>query len=266
MDSLRIHVNKVMSKITPSGKERLPQFIRENYKIEELRHAVAILEQDFPEQYADICKVLTSFRLKKANVKADGKNKSPVATDLDGAFAKLGWKEISFDTAVVVDKVPRESPTHGVDCYKRTENGGIGIEIEWNNKDPFYDRDLNNFRLLFDLRVISVGVIVTRADELQDIFNHLDKGSSYGNSTTHLSKLIPRMAGGGGGGCPLLVFAITENLYDDKDDLAAVAKKRAAKVAKKKSIEDERAAMVLRAAQRIRKRQSRDLERATQNN
>gem|GEM_PF-3417229 len=31
---------------------------------------------------------------------------------------------------------------------------------EWNKKDPFFDRDLNNFRLLFDLRAVSVGIIV----------------------------------------------------------------------------------------------------------
>jgi hypothetical protein len=49
------------------------------------------------------------------------------------------------------------------DCFE----GHVGLEIEWNNKDPFYDRDLNNFRLLFDLRVIEVGVIVTRASNLQ---------------------------------------------------------------------------------------------------
>jgi len=82
-----------------------------------------------------------------------------------------------------------ETPTHKVDCFKNR----VALEIEWNNKDPFYDRDLNNFRLLFDLRAISVGVIITRCSELQTIFNRLGKGSSYGNSTTHLAKLLPRI-------------------------------------------------------------------------
>ena len=102
-----------------------------------------------------------------------------------------------------------ESPTHSVDCFK----GRVGVEVEWNNKDPFYDRDLNNFRLLFDLRVIDVGVIITRASELQTIFEALGKGASYGASTTHHSKLWPRLEGGGGGGCPVLTFAITSALY-----------------------------------------------------
>ena len=96
-----------------------------------------------------------------------------------------------------------------MDCFKNK----VGLEVEWNNKDPFFDRDLNNFRLLFDLRALSVGVIVTRSDELQNIFNDLGRGSSYGMSTTHMSKLLPRIEGGGGGGCPILVFGITAKLY-----------------------------------------------------
>jgi hypothetical protein len=80
-------------------------------------------------------------------------------------------------------------------------------------QDPFYDRDLNNFRLLFELRAVSAGVIITRCDELQEIFDGLNRGKSYGSSTTHMQKLLPRIQGGGGGGCPLLVFGISKKLY-----------------------------------------------------
>ena len=73
--------------------------------------------------------------------------------------------------------------------------------------------EANNFRLLFDLRAIEVGVIITRSSELQDIFNKLGKGPSYGNSTTQMDKLLPRIEGGGSGGCPILVFGITKKLY-----------------------------------------------------
>ena len=92
-------------------------------------------------------------------------------------------------------------------------NMRYAVEIEWNNKDPFFDRDLNNFRLLFDLRAVSVGIVITRCDELQNIFKELGRGASYGASTTHISKLIPRIEGGGGGGCPILVLGIKNRLY-----------------------------------------------------
>jgi hypothetical protein len=96
------------------------------------------------------------------------------------------------------------------------------LEVEWNNKDPFFDRDLNNFRLLFDLRVIDVGLIITRCSDLQAIFNRLGKGKSYGNSTTHMQKLLPRIEGGGGGGCPILIFGISSKLYMEDIEPSAV--------------------------------------------
>ncbi len=102
-----------------------------------------------------------------------------------------------------------DSPTHKIDCNKDR----VALEVEWNNKDPFYDRDLNNFRLLLDLRAISVGIVITRCDELQDLFYTLGKGSSYGASTTHIGKLLPRIDGGGGGGCPILAVGIRRGLY-----------------------------------------------------
>jgi hypothetical protein len=72
--------------------------------------------------------------------------------------------------------------------------------------------------LLFDLRALDVGIIITRSDELQEVFNQIGRGSSYGNSTTHMSKLLPRIEGGGGAGCPLLVFGITRALLVEDDE------------------------------------------------
>ncbi len=189
--------------------DAIPAFLRANYEIREWRHAVAILEADFPTEWHDILAVLEHFRLLRSEIVRPGGRKSNVSTRIDSALTARGWVEKCFATKIVIDTVELESPTHKVDCFK----GGIGLEIEWNNKDPFYDRDLNNFRLLFDLRALHVGVIVTRADELQSIFDQLGRGDSYGASTTHMSKLIPRLEGGSGGGCPVLVFGITKNLY-----------------------------------------------------
>jgi hypothetical protein len=189
--------------------DNLPEFIITNFEVHEWRHASAILEKDFPSEWNDIISVLSRFRLKKSDILTPGGGKSPIAQGIDTLFFNLGWKEKSFDTKVVVDENEMISPTHKVDFYKNL----VAIETEWNNKDPFYDRDLNNFRLLFDLRAISVGVIITRCDELQAIFDHLGKGKSYGPSTTHMSRLLPRLEGGGGGGCPVLVFGIRHNLY-----------------------------------------------------
>lgn len=187
----------------------VPDFVRQHYEVHEWKHACAILRQDFYSEWNDIISVLTAFKLQRSWITVGGGSKSAVAKAIDSALYKRGWAEKMFDIEILVDESSVDSPTHKVDCFKNR----VALEIEWNNKDPFFDRDLNNFRLLFDLRVVSVGVIITRCDHLQGTFALLGRAASYGASTTHMSKLLPRIQGGSGGGCPLLVFGISEKLY-----------------------------------------------------
>ncbi len=191
--------------------DSIPEPIRDKFEIYEWKHACAILERDFPVEWTELLHFLEAFTLCKSWISVGGGRKSKVAESIDEFFFARGWEEKSFDTSLHIDGKTLDSPTHKVDCYKNR----IAMELEWNNKDPFFDRDLNNFRLLFDLRAISVGIIITRSDELQEIFDELGRGSSYGSSTTHMSKLLPRIQGGGGAGCPLLVIGITKNCFDE---------------------------------------------------
>ena len=191
----------------------LPKDIRQNYRVFEWRNAVSILSCDFPVEFEDLIQVLRGFRLTKTDILTPGGRKSPVAAKLDSQFYQRGWQEKWFQIHTDIDGTPVAIPTHGVDCFKSK----VGIEVEWNNKDPFFDRDLNNFRLLFDLMALDVGVIITRDTALQSIFGRLGKGKSYGSSTTHWDKLIPRVEGQGSGGCPLLLVGITERLYVENE-------------------------------------------------
>jgi len=194
------------------GIDLFPDSLHKKYEIHEWKHASAILKNDFPSEWADLLSLLKVFKLNKSWLTEGGGRKSKVSEFIDSYLYDRGWSEKEFYTAVTVDQKVFESPTHKIDCFKNN----IALEIEWNNKDPFFDRDLNNFRLLFDLRAISVGIIITRCDELQDIFDELGRGASFGASTTHMSKLLPRLQGGSGGGCPILVFGIRKINYDSK--------------------------------------------------
>ena len=186
------------------------------YEVHEWRNAGAILKEVYPEAWADVIEVLRGFRLLRGDILTPGGGKSPVASKLDRGFYSRGWVERRFETRITVDEASYDSPTHQVDCLK----DNVALEVEWSNKDTFFDRDLNNFRLLFELRAIDVGIIITRSDELQALFNELGKGKSYGQSTTHMSRLLPRLEGGSGGGCPVMVFGITRKVYLDDGGVA----------------------------------------------
>ena len=122
-------------------------FVRANYELHDWRHAVAILSADFTTEWADMLAVLSDFRLRRSHILQPGGSKSLIAGALDGGLIQRGWTCKSFATKIRVDDTEHDAPTHAVDCFKN----GVGLEVEWNNKDPFFDRDFNNFRLLFEL-------------------------------------------------------------------------------------------------------------------
>ena len=192
------------------GLDLIPAVVSGKYQFEERDHACAILAQDFPTEFADLMDCLSAFTLKRSHILTPGGGRSPIPIAIDGFLSERGWQEESFDIKIEVDGQPIPIPTHSIDNFKNR----VGVEVEWNNKTEFYDRDLNNFRLLKELRVLSVGVIITRLSELQMLFNQLGKGASFGASTTHWAKLLPKVHGGGAGCCPLLLIGMGMACYD----------------------------------------------------
>src|SRR5271166_5691268 len=82
------------------------------------------------------------------------------------SLAELGWSKTNFEIKKIVNGAERESISHEIDHVKAFDEGVIALEIEWNNKDPFFDRDLENFKRLHAEGAISVGVIITRGSGL----------------------------------------------------------------------------------------------------
>ena len=194
--------------MTPGIADHVPHDIRDLYEVHDYKHAAAILASEFPQEYVEICEALRKFRFKESWIVAGGKNESQIPK----AFSKIlrpTWKEGRLEASLVVDNAAVQSDTHKIDYLK----GRIAFDLEWNSKDQTFDRDLFAFRAFFDYDKISVGVLVTRSTELNSLFRSLGILSKYGASTTHMGKLLPRLRAGRSGGCPVLVFGITERLF-----------------------------------------------------
>lgn len=189
--------------------KRFGDFISNNFEIHEYGNASAILKYDHPNEYNDIVTSLNNFTLKKSHLITGGGARSKIPPMIEDPLLKNNWKEKKFHVKNSLDSKVIISKTHKIDCFKNK----IGFEVEWNNKTEFYDRDLNIFRELHSLRALSLGIIVTRCDELDDIFKDLKIYKKYGSSTTILSKLLIKINSGALGGCPLIVFGIKKNLY-----------------------------------------------------
>jgi hypothetical protein len=129
-------------------------------------HAAAILEKDTPLALEDLEKALLNLTVPINEIIGSGGGETKLTQRIRRAFAGLGWQKTIFEIRKTINGVERESVSHEVDHVKNFNGYNIALEIELNNKDPFFDRDLENFKRLHAEGAISVGIIVTRGSAL----------------------------------------------------------------------------------------------------
>lgn len=131
-------------------------------------HAGAILSVDFQEQVGELEDSLLDFSIPVEELVGSGGGEAKSTQRLRNRLYKEKWKKHTFDFKLIVDGRETVSTSHEIDHVRRTDGGVLALEIEWNNKDPFFDRDLENFQRLHAQSAISIGVLVTRGTSMQD--------------------------------------------------------------------------------------------------
>lgn len=154
---------------------------------------------------------MREFRLTHADITKPGGNESDIPKKLSRILRPRGWVERRLEAKLMVDDVPQQTDTHFIDYVK----GRVALDMEWNSKDQTFDRDLYAFRAFFEFKQISLGVLVTRSNDLNEVFRQLGVMPKYGASTTHMGKLLPRLQANRNGGCPVLVFGIRQALEQE---------------------------------------------------
>ncbi|NNE86743.1 MAG: restriction endonuclease [Silicimonas sp.] len=140
------------------------------YDVLTRNHAEAILAHDFPRELELLAQVLLEFRISLSEIITGGGGESGLTQRLRHELSDLNWRKHNFEVQTVVDGHARTGVSHEVDHVKFAEAGALALEIEWNNKDPFFDRDLENFQRLHALSAISMGIVVTRGSSMQSAF------------------------------------------------------------------------------------------------
>jgi hypothetical protein len=151
-----------------SGGAMFNKLREREFQVQTLSHAEAILSQDFPQVAAELEEILLQSQMPIEEIIGSGGGEAKGTQRLRRALRKKEWRKHNFLVERIIDKKPLESRSHEIDHIKKFPKGTIALEIEWNNKDPFFDRDLENFKRLHADGAISVGVIVTRGEKLQD--------------------------------------------------------------------------------------------------
>lgn len=151
-----------------TGDETLKALRDKGFQVEFRSHAQAILTVDFPEAVEELEAVLSGLSIPIEEIVGSGGGEAKGTQRLRHALHDLEWPKSTFRIEKAINGVARESISHEIDHVRTMDNGGvIALEIEWNNKDPFFDRDLENFKRLHAEGAISVGIILTRGASLQ---------------------------------------------------------------------------------------------------
>jgi hypothetical protein len=144
------------------------------YEFAFLSHAAAILTADFPDALRELEDALLDIDIPITEIIGSGGGEAKGTQRLRRALAARHWVKVNFEIKKTVNGIQRESISHEVDHVRTFEgNQLVALEIEWNNKDPFFDRDLENFKRLHAEGAISVGIIVTRGSTLQNQMHRL---------------------------------------------------------------------------------------------
>lgn len=197
-------------------------------------HALEILSEAFPDEWLDIKVCLAALHITKEDLLAPGGNETSIPKKFDDILYPRGWREIRITGDLLVKMYPRgksrgrfsDTPFdekvikgyidgHNIDFIK----GKVAFDLEWNSKDQTFDRDLLAMRTYFDCGLIEVGIIITRSEELNDIFTALNIKSKYGASTTWMGKLDYRLKSRRNGGCPILAIGIKKPCVEGYESL-----------------------------------------------
>ena len=194
-------------------------------------HALEILSDAFSDEWLEIQQCLNGLVITVDDLKTAGGNESPIPKKFDNVLYPMGWREIRITGDLLVKMYPRRSVQrrgrfsddsfdekiiegyidgHNIDFLKNK----VAFDLEWNSKDQTFDRDLLAMRTYFECGIIDVGIIVTRSEELNDVFRQLDVMAKYGASTTWIGKLKYRLDSRRNGGCPILAVGIKKSCIE----------------------------------------------------
>ncbi len=84
-------------------KDFIPAEISELYEVNDYKHAAAILANEFPREFKEICDALVKFKLTMTDVKEAGGNESKIPKKFSNILRELGWEEKSLTAKVIVD-------------------------------------------------------------------------------------------------------------------------------------------------------------------
>jgi len=165
----------------PILKKCVSDLNRQGWVIESVNYGSAIVEMNFPQEFARLCQVLGTVTLNiEDSIIKRGGGKTDQTKDLTNKLNHQGWfaDNIRIENQVRFENSGKQlgsvSLTHEIDHMITNADGKIGtLEIEWNNRGEFFDRDIQAIRALYELSIIEVGIIIAHGPGMRDALKEI---------------------------------------------------------------------------------------------
>lgn len=135
-------------------------------------HADTIIRHDFGTTEEKLCSLVDNFRASIDELVTGGGGRSAITQRFAKPFEIAGWNKRNFDVTTQINGIETTSRSHEVDHVYEFIDGDrvctLALEIEWNTKNTFSHRDLENFRQLHMVRGIDAAVILCRKTGFDD--------------------------------------------------------------------------------------------------
>lgn len=225
-------------------KDYIDERLDQKFEIYSYNNAVEILANAYPDEWYELTDCLNRLEITTDDLRQAGGNETNIPKKFDDVLYNYGWREIRITGDLTIKFYPRRAEQRGrfeqtpfeeriLEGYIDGHNidflkGEVAFDLEWNSKDQTFDRDIMAMRTFYECGIIGVGVIVTRSENLNNVFKTVydyDERAGiwkpimrkYGASTTWMGKLLPRLDSRRNGGCPIVAIGIKEDCIIDWD-------------------------------------------------
>jgi hypothetical protein len=148
------------------------------WDISDENHGNLIAKKVFKKQLGLLDDQLSNLQLSvEEGFIASGGQKAIPTAKLTEMVKGLGWIENTVDIKNTIsfsdpsfNDIESFFSSHKIDHIGNQSNSDykFALEIEWNNKDEFFDRDFVAMRGLYEARAIELGIIITRGKDFEE--------------------------------------------------------------------------------------------------
>ena len=209
--------------------------IQNKFEFYNYNNALEILAYAYPDEWKDILDALSQFVLYVDDLSSSGGSETNIPGRFDQVLYPRKWRNVLVNASLEVKFYERIVDMKQYEKYPSRESmipdfmsghvdylkGRIAAYLEWNKKDLAFDKTLADIRQLYECGIISVAVIITRGEDLNEAFKEItDKDGKavfrkYGSSSTWMGRLLPRLNSREAGGCPVLAVGIKKACIED---------------------------------------------------